>query len=571
MSPAVSIIIPCFDRRESLIRLLDGLNRQTVPSGTFEAIIGDDSAELDTACQALTAVPTQFETTVVKTGLPYTVNGVSVARNMAIRSAKAPIIICLDDDCIPHRCLVAEHLVFHKPGYPLIVLGHRSEDLKKLDEPPPVSVTEKKSIAELISGAASLLNFNNFMTGNISFPKRIALQAGLFNEYFAQPDEHGWEDIEFGYRLWKLGYRMVFARNAVVYRPPTEEEKDRKRSRTKATQKAYRRFIEIHPLIPMLNQFLEALAQKRISSAKDIAIRLLTKDPTNHGILLHLADILLQEKDLDNAWSCLQSALAINRHHPLIHERMGEIALHKADYAQTLKILSFALELDPLRTKTLYLMALLRTQLTDKDIALAPSREVNIELGGGMIPTKIRAEGQDDFINVDIFNWPTVDVVADLRNPLPFPSGCASNIFFREVVEHLPCNGLAGLLRECFRVLKPGGKLCICCPDFEAIMSLYDKKCQCVIQGLADPRCEHCGGHALVSEEYWRSNLLGNQMDYGDGGINDTHKNQITFPLLAGLLKKAGFVNIQRDYTNRFYERHKASIKLSISCVKPRS
>jgi GT2 family glycosyltransferase len=571
MSPAASIVIPCFDRRDSLIRLLDSLNHQTVPDNTFEVIIGDDSAELDTAREALTTVKTQFPTTVVRTGLPYTVNGVSVARNMAIKSAEAPIIICIDDDCQPNRFFVEEHLRFHKPRNPLIVLGHRTEDSEKLNESQPVSITEKKSISELMGGAASLLNFNHFMTGNISFPKRIAFQAGLFNEDFAQPDEHGWEDIEFGYRLWKLGYRIVFARDALVYRPPTEKGKDRKRSETKATQKAYGRFIKIQPLIPLVNQFLQALAQRKISSAKDLAVQLLTKDPANHGILRHLADLLLQEEDLDSALACLESALAINPYHPLVYEKIGEITLRKADYSQTLKNLSCALELDPLRTKSLYFMALLRVKLADEGNALPPSPGLNIELGGGMFPTKIRGEDQDDFISVDIFNWPTVDVVADLKNPLPFPNGCAANIFSREVLEHLPDNVLPDVIQECFRVLQPAGRLYVCCPDFEAIMSLYDKRCRCVVHGFADPECDRCKGRALVSENYWRANLLGNQIDYGDGGINDTHKNQITYPHLEGLLKNTGFVNIQRDFANKFYERHKTKIKLSVSCVKPPS
>ncbi len=571
MSPAASVVIPCFDRRESLIRLLESLNRQTVPNDTFEVIIGDDSAELHTARKALTAVKTRFPTNVVRTELPYTVNGVSVARNMAIKSAKAPIILCIDDDCQPNRFFVEEHLNVHRPGNPLIVLGHRTENSGRLNESRPVSITEKKSISELMGGAASLLNFNHFMTGNISFPKRIAFQAGLFNEDFAQPDEHGWEDIEFGYRLWRLGYRIVFARNALVYRPPTEKEKDRKRAGTKATQRAYRRFIKIQPLIPLVNQFLEARSKKHISSAKDLAVQLLTKDPTNHGILHHFADILMQEEDLDNALACSESALAINQHHPLVYEKIGEITLRKADYPQCLKNLSYALELDPLRTKTLYFMALLRAQLADKGNALPPSPDINIELGGGMFPTKIRGEDQDDFISVDTFNWPTVDVIADLRNPLPFPNGCATNIFSRELLEHLPYNVLPDLIHECFRVLQPAGRLYMCCPDFEAIMSLYNKKCGCVVQGRADPECDHCKGRALVSEDYWWANLLGNQTDYGDGGINDTHKNQITYPHLAGLLKNTGFVNIQRDFTNRFYERYKTKIKLSVSCLKPPS
>ena len=111
----------------------------------------------------------------------------------------------------------------------------------------------------------------------------------------------------------------------------------------------------------------------------------------------------------------------------------------------------------------------------------------------------------------------------------------------------------------------------IACPDFESIMALYDRKCRCVTGTEADARCPRCEGKAVVSEDYWRANLLGAQSDYGDGGLNDTHKNQITFPYLEALLHEAGFVEIVRDPDNPFYEEHKKNIKLSVTCTKPSS
>ena len=108
----------------------------------------------------------------------------------------------------------------------------------------------------------------------------------------------------------------------------------------------------------------------------------------------------------------------------------------------------------------------------------------------------------------------------------------------------------------------------VCCPDFEAILKLYHRQCDCFMRQKADPACPHCKGSALISNRYWRSNLLGDQNDYGDGGSNDTHKNQITYPLLSRLLKEAGFVNILRDTANPYYESEKRLIKLSLTCQK---
>ena len=68
----------------------------------------------------------------------------------------------------------------------------------------------------------------------------------------------------------------------------------------------------------------------------------------------------------------------------------------------------------------------------------------------------------------------------------------------------------------------------------------------------------------------WTSSIACS-IPYGDGGLNDTHKNQITFPYLEAILQEAGFVEIARDADNRFYEEHKRKIKLSVTCTKPSS
>lgn len=154
-----TLVVTAFDRKDSLVRLLEGLNRQTASPESFEVIIADDSAEMNIAEHALSRVKTRYRVSVVKTGLPYEVNGVSVARNIGIKSAEGDIIISIDDDCLPNQYFIEEHLSFHKRGHPVIVLGHRSECLEKLDENRPISVTENKAMSELIAGASGMLTF----------------------------------------------------------------------------------------------------------------------------------------------------------------------------------------------------------------------------------------------------------------------------------------------------------------------------------------------------------------------------------------------------------------------------
>lgn len=572
MSPnkyTASIVVTAFDREESLKRLLESLNHQSLPPEQYEVIIADDSAERNTGERVRQGVETRFSTTLVRSGLPYHVNGVSVARNRGIQAATGRIIISIDDDCVPNRYFVEEHLKFHKSGYPLIVLGHRSEKIGKLEEERPISVTETKGLSELLGSAADSLGFFNFMTGNISFPKEIVTKVGLFNETFAQPGEHGWEDIELGYRLWRKGYSTVFSRNAVVYRPATEREKEERRNNTGATGKALDRFLSMHPLLPWINRFLDACNRNDLETALGIGEKILEKDSDQVGVLIRTASLHMNSKNLPRAQECLSMATTLQPINALAQELYGEALYHLGRHEEALRRFQSALELDPVRTRSLYFLAHLKTVCRASCGARLAARQINVELGGGVLPTKVRAEGQDDFINLDIQSLPAVDVVRDFRQPLPLPDRSVRRIFSREMIEHLPHPALPRFLAECFRIMEPGGELYLCCPDFEAIVALYNKQCGCVTEGMAQPDCPVCGGEALISENYWRSNLLGNQQDIGDGGINDTHKNQITFPYLKGLLARTGFERIERDESNRFYEKHKKIVKLSVRCMKP--
>jgi len=569
MELETSIVVTAFDRQESLIKLLGALNEQTVSTNLFEVIIADDSANRDTGNKALKAVQTLYQTRLIKTGLPYDVNGVSVARNMGIKAAKGRIIISIDDDCLPNRSFVEEHLRHHEKGYPHILLGHRSEEFEKLKEQRPLSVTEPKAVSELIGGAADLLTFSNFMTGNLSFPKEMILKEGLFNENFAQPDEHGWEDIELGYRLWRRGYPTYFSRNALVYRPATEKEKEGRRTAGGASQKAYNRFLAIHPLIPWVHQLLDSHRRKKFQTAEEAARNILRDDPKNVGVLAILGDVNLQQGQFLKATEYFGAALALNSSNPLFLEQIGETLYHQNEYEEALEFFAKALSLEPDRTRSLYFLAHLKDICPKMDLEELVKRKIHVELGGGIFPTKIRGEDQDDFINVDAMTWQTVDVVHNLGESIPFPDSSVSHIFSREMIEYLPYSSLPIFIQECFRVLEPGATMYLCCPDFERIVALYERKCECLVNGVAQPHCPNCHGKAEISEVYWRVNLLGNQEDYGDGGINDTHKNQITFPYLKALLENAGFVKIERDASNRFYEEYKRNIKLSVECKKP--
>lgn len=76
--------------------------------------------------------------------------------------------------------------------------------------------------------------------------------------------------------------------------------------------------------------------------------------------------------------------------------------------------------------------------------------------------------GHVQWINVDsVAKW-NPDLVCD-GNSLPCPDGDADYFVLHHVLEHFGCGEGDSLIREAYRVLKPGGSLLVFVPDLRAL------------------------------------------------------------------------------------------------------
>lgn len=77
--------------------------------------------------------------------------------------------------------------------------------------------------------------------------------------------------------------------------------------------------------------------------------------------------------------------------------------------------------------------------------------------------------------------WTNVDMTSssphveahNLLNGFPYPDGQFDVVYHSQVLEHIPKDKAPGFLRECLRVLKPGGVLRVVVPDLENIALEY--------------------------------------------------------------------------------------------------
>jgi len=80
------------------------------------------------------------------------------------------------------------------------------------------------------------------------------------------------------------------------------------------------------------------------------------------------------------------------------------------------------------------------------------------------------------FLNVDIQPKFNPDIIHDLKKPLPFPDNYVDEIYAAHVLEHFSYHVVSKVLTDWIRVLKPGGKITIKCPDFEFVCRNYRTK-----------------------------------------------------------------------------------------------
>jgi glycosyltransferase involved in cell wall biosynthesis len=211
-APELSAIICTYNRAPLLTKALGALCGQTLPSDRFEIIVIDDGSSDDTRKVAesfLPALPLAYS---------YQTNaGLASAKNHGLCAATAPIVVFMDDDDVADSRFLEEHLAMHRryPRDEYAVLSYTDLAANVAASPLMHYVTKVQGHLFAYAGLkhGQFLDFTYFWGGRSSCKRMLMLMNGVF----APKYRFGAEDVELGYRLERVGLKVVYNRNAISH------------------------------------------------------------------------------------------------------------------------------------------------------------------------------------------------------------------------------------------------------------------------------------------------------------------------------------------------------------------
>lgn len=80
-----------------------------------------------------------------------------------------------------------------------------------------------------------------------------------------------------------------------------------------------------------------------------------------------------------------------------------------------------------------------------------------------------------DWTNIDMISDSKYVIAVNLLKGIPYPDNQFDVVYHSQVLEHIPKEDAPTFIKECFRVLKPGGIIRIVLPDLENLMQEYSR------------------------------------------------------------------------------------------------
>lgn len=203
----LSVVIPTYNRKPILEKCLRALEDQQILPGSmitsYEVVVVDDGST-DGTVEWLTQEQAQFPHVHL---LLQHHQGPAAARNLGVDAAKGDTIIFIDSDLVVTETFLQSHVN-------ALVLGEKQLKSDRLFTYGRVINTANFDHPQAEPFKVTDFSAAYFATGNVAIARKWLEKAGPFDTRFHL---YGWEDLELGVRLKKLGLKLVKCPEAVGY------------------------------------------------------------------------------------------------------------------------------------------------------------------------------------------------------------------------------------------------------------------------------------------------------------------------------------------------------------------
>jgi GT2 family glycosyltransferase len=205
----ITVVIPTYNRRNSLAQCLESLFQQTHPCDDFEINVVLDGCT-DGTREYLHA--TKFPC--VSQVIEQSNLGQAAARNRGIKAANGKYVLLLDDDFLCDATLIEQHLKWHSTAG-FAVVGPILRDLGDRSLP---AIAVDREIRRFYEQHSAGHQPSAWLPPNSSLERQVLLDCGGYDEEFSSARE----DTELGLRLADRGMNFQYAPKAVVHQRYTK-------------------------------------------------------------------------------------------------------------------------------------------------------------------------------------------------------------------------------------------------------------------------------------------------------------------------------------------------------------
>ncbi len=193
--PAVSVIVPSFNRAKLIADTIDALFDQDLADSKYEVIVIDNASD-DRTTDVLVEKASA-------SGVPFTAvrmrgnRGPAVSRNVGVTLARGELIAFTDSDCVP------------TPRW-LRATAEAMSDAVGVVQGRTQASSEQQPLFNHFIDTPKL--DGSFSTSNVCYRREAIIDAGGFD-----PSCKYWEDVDLGWRVCRRGWRAVFVAEAEVH------------------------------------------------------------------------------------------------------------------------------------------------------------------------------------------------------------------------------------------------------------------------------------------------------------------------------------------------------------------